>query len=171
MPILRNLLFVKMINFLFKTFVGKIIVTLFVSMVPLIELRGAIPIATGMGLSPWVAIPLAMLGNLVPIPFIILFIKKIFAWMRKISPKLNKVVDKLEAKAEKNKEKVLKYAFWGLVIFVGIPLPGTGAWTGALVAAMLDMPLKKAFPSIALGVLLAGIIVSFVSYGAFALIF
>ena len=160
-----------MINFLFKTFVGKIIVTLFVSMVPLIELRGAIPIATGMGLSPWVAIPLAMLGNLVPIPFIILFIKKIFAWMRKISPKLNKVVDKLEAKAEKNKEKVLKYAFWGLVIFVGIPLPGTGAWTGALVAAMLDMPLKKAFPSIALGVLLAGIIVSFVSYGAFALIF
>ena len=160
-----------MINFLFKTFVGKIIVTLFVSMVPLIELRGAIPIATGMGLSPWVAIPLAMLGNLVPIPFIILFIKKIFAWMRKISPKLNRVVDKLEAKAEKNKEKVLKYAFWGLVLFVGIPLPGTGAWTGALVAAMLDMPLKKAFPCIALGVLLAGIIVSFVSYGAFALIF
>ena len=160
-----------MINFLFKTLIGKIIVTLFVSMVPLIELRGAIPIATGMELSPWVAIPVAMVGNLIPIPFIILFIKKIFAWMRKISPKLNQVVDKLEAKAEKNKAKVLKYAFWGLVLFVGIPLPGTGAWTGALVAAMLDMPLKKAFPSIALGVLIAGVIMSVISYGAFAIIF
>ncbi len=160
-----------MIDFFLKTFLGKIIVTFFVSMVPLIELRGAIPIATGMQLSPWVAIPVAMIGNLVPIPFIILFIKKIFAWMRSVSPKLNRVVDKLEAKAEKNKAKVLKYAFWGLVLFVGIPLPGTGAWTGALVAAMLDMPLKKAFPCIALGVSLAGIIMSVISYGAFALIF
>lgn len=158
-------------GFLFKTFIGKIIVTLFISMVPIIELRGAIPVATGMGLSPWVAIPVALVGNLIPIPFIILFIKKIFAWMRKVSPKLNKVVDKMEAKAEKNKEKVLRYAFWGLVLFVAIPLPGTGAWTGALVAAMLDMPLKKAFPSILLGVVGAAIIVSFVSYGAASLIF
>jgi uncharacterized membrane protein len=124
-----------------------------------------------MELSPWVAIPVAMVGNLIPIPFIILFIKKIFAWMRKISTKLNHVVDKLEAKAEKNKAKVLKYAFWGLALFVGIPLPGTGAWTGALVAAMLDMPLKKAFPSIVLGVLIAGVIISSISYGAFAIIF
>ncbi len=160
-----------MINFLFHTFFGKILTTLFISMVPVIELRGAIPYATGMGLSPWVAIPVAMIGNLIPIPFIIIFIKKIFAWMRKVSPKLNKVVDKLEAKAEKNKEKVLKYAFWGLVLFVAIPLPGTGAWTGALVAAMIDMPLKKAFPCVVLGVLIAGIIVSFVSYGAAALFF
>lgn len=160
-----------MINFLFKTFLGKVLVTLFVSMVPVIELRGAIPIATGMGLSPAVAIPVAIIGNLIPVPFIIIFIKKIFAWMRKVSPKLNGVVDKMEAKAEKNKAKVLKYAFWGLVLFVAIPLPGTGAWTGALVAAMLDMPLKKAFPSIIIGVLGAGIIISFVSYGAAALIF
>ena len=90
--------------------------------------------------------------------------------MRRVSPKLNKVVDKMEAKAEKNKAKVLKYAFWGLVLFVAIPLPGTGGWTGALVAAMLDMPLKKAFPAILLGILGAGIIISFVSYGAAALI-
>ena len=158
-------------GFLFKTFIGKIIVTLFISMVPIIELRGAIPVATGMGLSPWVAIPVALVGNLIPIPFIILFIKKIFAWMRKTSPKLNKIVDKMEAKAEKNKEKVLRYAFWGLVLFVAIPLPGTGGWTGALVAAMLDMPLKKAFPAILLGVVGAAIIVSFVSYGAASLIF
>ena len=158
-------------SFLFNTVIGKIIITFFVSIVPIIELRGAIPIATGMGLSPWVAIPVAIVGNLLPIPFIIVFIKRIFAWMRKISPKLNKVVDKMEQKAEKNKAKVLRYAFWGLVLFVAIPLPGTGAWTGALVAAMLDMPLKKAFPSVVLGVLGAGIIVAFVSYGASAIFF
>ncbi len=160
-----------MMNFLFGTVFGKILTTFLISMVPVIELRGAIPWATGMGLSPAIAIPVAMIGNLLPIPFIILFIKKIFAWMRSVSPKLNKVVDKMEAKAEKNKEKVLKYAFWGLVLFVAIPLPGTGAWTGALVAAMLDMPLKKAFPSVVIGVLGAGIIVAFVSYGAAALFF
>lgn len=160
-----------MFSFLFTTLWGKIITTFFISMVPVIELRGAIPYATGMGLSPWIAIPVAMIGNLLPIPFIIIFIKKIFAWMRKVSPNLNGIVDKMEAKAEKNKAKVLKYAFWGLTIFVAIPLPGTGAWTGALVAAMLDMPLKKAFPSVVLGVIIAGIIVAFVSYGAAALFF
>ena len=160
-----------MLSFLFGTTLGKIITTFFISMVPIIELRGAIPYATGMGLAPEIAIPVAMIGNLVPIPFIILFIKKIFAWMRKVSPKLNKVVDRMEAKAEKNKEKVLRYALWGLVLFVAIPLPGTGAWTGALVAAMLDMPLKKAFPSVVIGVLGAGIVVAFVSYGAAAIFF
>ncbi len=152
-------------------FLGKIIITFLISMVPIIELRGAIPVATGMGLSPWVAIPVAMVGNILPVPFIILFIKRIFAWMRKASPKLNGIVDKMEAKADKNKEKVLRYAFWGLVLFVAIPLPGTGAWTGALIAAMLDMPLKKAFPSILLGVVGAGVIISFISYGAASLIF
>ena len=160
-----------MISFLFNTVAGKIITTFFISMVPVIELRVAIPWATGMGLSPWVAIPVAIVGNLIPIPFIIIFIKRIFAWMRKVSPKLNKVVDKMEAKAEKNKAKVLRYAFWGVALFVAIPLPGTGAWTGALVAAMLDMPLKKAFPSVVLGVLCAGVVVAFVSYGAAALFF
>ena len=92
-----------MFSFLFTTLWGKIITTFFISMVPIIELRGAIPYATGMGLSPWIAIPVAMVGNLIPIPFIIIFIKRIFAWMRNVSPKLNKVVDKMEAKAEKNK--------------------------------------------------------------------
>ncbi len=160
-----------MLSFLWKTTAGKILMTFLVSMVPIIELRGAIPIATGAGLSPWIAIPVAIVGNLLPVPFIILFIKKIFAWMRATSPKLNAVVDKMEAKAEKNKDRVLKYAFWGLALFVAIPLPGTGAWTGALVAAMLDMPLKKAFPSIAIGVVSAGVVIAFISYGAAALIF
>lgn len=160
-----------MFKFLWSTLWGQILMTFLVSMVPVIELRGAIPMATGAGLSPWIAIPVAIVGNLLPIPFIILFIKRIFAWMRRVSPKLNKVVDKMEAKAEKNKARVLKYSFWGLAIFVAIPLPGTGAWTGALVAAMLDMPLKKAFPSIVIGVLSAGLIIAFVSYGAASVLF
>ena len=154
-----------MFSFLFTTLWGKIITTFFISMVPIIELRGAIPYATGMGLSPWIAIPVAMVGNLVPIPFIIIFIKRIFAWMRNVSPKLNKVVDKMEAKADKNKDKILKYAFWGLALFVGIPLPGTGAWTGSLIAALLGMKFKKAFPAVVLGILMATVIMCVLSYG------
>lgn len=153
-----------MINFLVHTTLGQIISTLFISMVPIIELRGAIPIAAGMGLSPYIAIPVAMIGNMLPIPIIILFVKKVFAFMRKLSPKLNGIVDWFEKKADKNKEKVLKYEFWGLALFVAIPLPGTGGWTGALVAAMLDMPLKKAMPSIIIGILGAGTILSLISY-------
>lgn len=91
--------------------------------------------------------------------------------MRSISSKLDRLVTRLEARAEKKSDVVQRYAFWGLVILVAIPLPGTGAWTGALIAAMLEMRLKRAFPAIALGVLIAGIIVSFVTYGAGALLF
>ena len=145
--------------------------TFLISMVPVIELRGAIPIGVGAGLSPLVAIGVSIVGNLVPVPFIIIFIKKIFAWLRKVSCKLDGLVTGLEKRAEKKSETVQKYAFWGLFILVAIPLPGTGAWTGALVAAMLEMPLKKAFPAIVLGVLGAAVIVSFVTYGAGALLF
>ena len=155
----------------FNTFFGKIVMTFLISMVPVIELRGAIPIGVGAGLSPWVAIGVSIVGNLVPVPFIIIFIKKIFAWLRKVSQKLDGLVTSLEKRAEKKSETVQKYAFWGLFILVAIPLPGTGAWTGALVAAMLEMPLKKAFPAIVLGVLGAAVIVSFVTYGAGALLF
>lgn len=155
----------------FNTFFGKIMMTFLISMVPVIELRGAIPIGVGAGLSPIVAIGVSIVGNLVPVPFIIIFIKKIFAWLRKVSQKLDGLVTRLEKRAEKKSETVQKYAFWGLFILVAIPLPGTGAWTGALVAAMLEMPLKKAFPAIVLGVLGAAVIVSFVTYGAGALLF
>ena len=155
----------------FNTFFGKIVMTFLISMVPVIELRGAIPIGVGAGLSPIVAIGVSIVGNLVPVPFIIIFIKKIFAWLRKVSQKLDGLVTRLEKRAEKKSETVQKYAFWGLFILVAIPLPGTGAWTGALVAAMLEMPLKKAFPAIVLGVLGAAVIVSFVTYGAGALLF
>ena len=155
----------------FNTFIGKIIMTFLISMVPVIELRGAIPIGVAAGLSPWLAIGVSVIGNLVPVPFIIIFIKKIFAWMRTNIKKLDGLVTRFEKRAESKSETVQKYAFWGLFILVAIPLPGTGAWTGALVAAMLEMPLKKAFPAIMLGVLGAAVIVAFVTYGAGAIFF
>ena len=147
-----------------NTFFGKILTTFLVSMVPVIELRGAIPIGVARGLPFWAAVLVSIIGNLVPVPFIIIFIKKIFAFMREKMPKLNGLVTRLENKANSKSETVQKYAFWGLFIFVAIPLPGTRAWTGALKAAMLEMPLKKAFPSIMLGVLSAGAIVTFITY-------
>jgi len=150
---------------LWSTLWGQILMTIGISMVPVIELRGAIPIATANGLNFWIAIVCAIIGNLIPVPFIIIFIRKIFELMRKWSKKLDGIVTKLEDRAAKKSDVVLKYAFWGLVVLVAIPLPGTGAWTGALVAAMLDMRLKKAFPAIMLGVVIAGVIVSLVTYG------
>lgn len=158
-------------RFLWTTFWGKVLMTFLISMVPIIELRGALPIATAHGLDWRIAIPVAILGNLIPIPFIIIFIKRIFAWIRKVFPKLNSFVDRLENRAKEKSDIIEKGVFWGLFLFVAIPLPGTGAWTGALIAAMLDMRLKRAFPAIVLGVMTAGIIVAFVSYGAAALFF
>lgn len=154
-----------------STTIGKIIITFLWSMVPVIELRGAIPIGVGQGLPYWLAVTVSVLGNLVPVPFIILFIRKIFELMRKWLPKLDGLVSKLEKRAEEKSDVVQKYAFWGLFILVAIPLPGTGAWTGALVAAMLDMRMKRAFPAIALGVVGAAVIVTFVTYGADRLFF
>ena len=144
----------------------KCILTFLVAMVPVVELRGAIPIGMGMGLTLWQAFILSCIGNLVPVPFIILFVRKIFAWLRQKWPKLDSFVSKLENKALSKEDLVKKYEAWALFIFVAIPLPGTGAWTGALIAAMFNMRMKKAFPAIALGVLAAGIIISAVSYGA-----
>ena len=146
-----------------------ILLTFLVAMVPVVELRGAIPFGVVRGLNLWTAIIASVLGNLVPVPFIILFIRRIFAWMRAHMPKLDGLVTRMEKKAEKNRAAVEKYAFWGLAILVAIPLPGTGAWTGALVAAMMDMRLKRAFPAIVIGVVIAGVIVSIVTYGAQAI--
>ncbi len=146
-----------------------ILLTFLVAMVPVEELRGAIPFGVVRGLNLWTAIIASVLGNLVPVPFIILFIRRIFAWMRAHMPKLDGLVTRMEKKAEKNRAAVEKYAFWGLAILVAIPLPGTGAWTGALVAAMMEMRLKRAFPAIVIGVVIAGVIVSIVTYGAQAI--
>ena len=140
--------------------------TFLMAMVPIIELRGAIPYGAGIaGLPIWQAALIAVLGNLLPVPFLVVFTRDVFAWMRNKSDKLNSIVLRMERKADKNKDVVLRYEFWGLVILVAIPLPGTGAWTGALVAAMMDMQLKRAFPAIALGVVVAAFIVTWVTYG------
>lgn len=158
-----------MIDFL-ATYMGKVISTFVVAMVPVIELRGAIPWAVAQGLDIWTASITSIVGNLVPVPFIIVFIRKIFELMRKISPKLNGVVTKMENKAEKHRETVNRYKFWGLLILVAIPLPGTGAWTGALVAAMMEMRLKDAIPSIFFGVVVAATVVAMVTCGVTILI-
>ncbi len=145
-----------------ETFVGQIISTAAVAMVPVIELRGAIPIGTAMGLNYWVAFIAAVIGNMIPVPFIMLFIKQIFAWMRK-SKTFGKLVDKLESRAQSKGEMVKKYEMLGLLILVAIPLPGTGAWTGALVASLFDIDIRKAIPIIALGVIIAGIITTIIT--------
>lgn len=156
---------------LWNTFLGKIFMTLLISMVPVIELRGAIPIAVANGLEFPLAVLISFIGNLLPVPFIIVFIRKIFAFIRKVLPKLDGFITKLENRAEEKSDVVKKYAFWGLFVLVAIPLPGTGAWTGALIAAMLNMRLKAALPSIALGVATAALIVTTVTYGAGKLFF
>ncbi len=136
----------------------------FISMVPLIELRGAIPVGAALGM-PWIETFLvSVVGNMVPVPFILLFIRNILAFMQ-TKEKLAPIADWVLNKADKHKDEVTKYATWGLLIFVGVPLPGTGAWTGALIAAVLNMRFKYALPSIFGGVLLAGFIVSGVAYG------
>ena len=152
------------------TTAGSILMTLLISMVQVLELRAAIPAGVIAGLDIPVVVAAAIIGNLIPIPFIIVFIRKIFKWMQTKSEKLAALVKRLEDKADRKKDKVLKYEFWGLMFFVAIPLPGTGAWTGALIAAMLDMQLKRAFPAIAAGVVIAAVIVTVATYGVAALI-
>ncbi len=134
-----------------------------VSMLPLIEERGGLVLVKLLGLPMWRAVLICVIGNIIPIPFILLLIKKIIHWMA--DHHLSRVAVWLEEKAAKNKPKIDKYGFWGLTLFVGIPLPGTGAWTGSLVAALFDMDLKRASISILIGVFLAAVIMTLFSYG------
>lgn len=145
--------------------VSKQFIVFLVSMVPILELRGGLLVAgpAVLDVAKWQAIPICIIGNLIPIPFILLLITKIFDWM-KGTKKLKPMVEKLEAKAMSKSAKIEKYEFWGLVLFVGIPLPGTGAWTGSLIAALLGIRFRKAFPAIVLGVLVAAFIMTILSY-------
>ncbi len=147
--------------------VGKELCVFFCSMIPIIELRGAIPLGAGLGMPWWQTFFIAVIGNMLPVPIILLCVKQVLLWMSKCRVKFfNKVANKLFEKAEKNREKIEKYAFWGLAVFVGIPLPGTGAWTGTLVASLFDMKFWKSFFSTLIGVVGAGIVMTLVSYGA-----
>ena len=153
------------LNWLTTTADGEFIFTVLVSMIPVVELRGGIPFGVAAGLSVPAAYLAAVIGNLLPVPFIIVYIRRIFQWLRRHFPKLNKMVDALERKAHLKGRLVTKYKYLGLAIFVAIPLPGIGAWTGALAAAFLDMPLRKAIPSVTIGVLVAGMIISILTFG------
>lgn len=144
--------------------VGKEAIVFIISMIPILELRGALLVAGPLlGVPVAKAIPLCIIGNIIPVPFILLLITPIFKWMK--GTKLFKpMVEKLESKAMSKSDKIEKYEFWGLVLFVGIPLPGTGAWTGSLIAALLGVKFKKAFPAVILGIFMATIIMWFISY-------
>jgi uncharacterized membrane protein len=150
----------------FQNKVPEELVAFVISLMPVLECRGGM-IASRLMEIPFIkAFIICYLGNMVPIPFIILFIRKIFDFLRHYSF-FEKFIVKLEAKTDKNKDKILKYKSWGLLIFVAIPLPGTGGWTGALMAALLDIRFKRALPIIAFGVLIAGFIMSGLTYGIF----
>ncbi len=139
-------------------------VVFIISMIPILELRGGLLVAAMLKVPMLQAIPLCIIGNIIPIPFILLFIKQIFKWMKNFKV-FRGLVEKLEKRAMSKSDSIKRFEFWGLALFVGIPLPGTGAWTGSLIAALLEIDLKKAVLSILIGVAMATIIMSFVSYG------
>ena len=155
----------EVLQWLTGTMAGEFTLTMLVSMLPIVELRGGIPFGVAAGLPVWAAYIAAVIGNLIPVPFIIVYIRRIFQWMREKLPRLNQLVDALERKAHLKGRKVTKYKYLGLIILVAIPLPGTGAWTGSLAAAFLDMPLRRAIPSIIAGVLIAGLAIGLLTHG------
>lgn len=160
----------ELMQWLTNSRAGEFLLSMLVSMVPVVELRGGIPFGVAAGLPVWLACLAAMIGNVIPVPFIIVYIRRVFKWLRKYIPWLNGFIDRMEQKADQKGSTIRRYQCLGLMLLVAIPLPGTGAWTGALVAAFLDLRLKKAMPWIALGVLVAGVVVSVVTYGVASLI-
>ena len=149
---------------------GKSITIFILSLLPIIELRGGLIAATLLGVSFFKAFIICFIGNILPVPFILWFIRKILDWMRNVKL-FKKIVKWIDRKVENKKSQIEKYGFLGIVLLVGIPLPGTGAWTGSLIAAMLDMDKKKSFIAVLIGVLVAGIIMSIISYGILGNIF
>ncbi len=161
----------KLVNFFINLFggnnnsdIGKIVIIAVLSMLPVIELRGGLIAAALLNLEGLLSFIICYIFNLLPIPFILLLINWIFKQFKK-TKSLGKIVTKMELKVDKKKGQIEKYGYWGLFLFVAIPLPGTGAWTGALIAAVLGMNKKKSFLTIAVGVFVAGIIMMILSYG------
>lgn len=146
------------------SFMPREAIAFIISMVPILELRGGLVAASLLGIGMYKAIIICIVGNLIPIPFILFFITPIFKFLKKTKT-FRPMVEKLEKKSMSKSAEIKKYEFWGLALFVGIPLPGTGAWTGALVAALLEMDLKKAFSAIVVGLAIATSIMTVISYG------
>lgn len=144
--------------------ISKEAIVFIISMVPILELRGGLLASSVLGIPIVRAIWLCVIGNIIPVPFILLLITPVFNWLKKTRT-FRPMVEKLENRAMGKSEQIEKYQFWGLVLFVGIPLPGTGAWTGSLIASLLGVKFKKAFPAVLLGIVMATVIMSIVSYG------
>ena len=157
---------------LHNTAAGEFLLTMLISMVPVVELRGGVPAGVAMGLPIPLALLAGVIGNMLPVPFVILFIRRIFKWIRVHIPKLGGLIDRLEQRAYRkmSSKNLVRWQAWGLLMFVAIPLPGTGAWTGALIAALMDLRLKNAVPVIFVGVLIAGLIMTALTYGATAIL-
>ena len=145
-------------------YISEQAVIFIISLLPILELRGGLLAASLLKVPYLQALPICVIGNLLPIPFILLFIKQIFKWLKKTKV-FRPMVEWLENKAMKRSYNIKKGEFWGLVAFVGIPLPGTGAWTGALIAALLGIEVRKSSKAILLGIAIAAVIMSVVSYG------
>ena len=162
----------NLLNGLFGTsYFAKVLITLLISMFPIVELRGAIPVGAGiLGLPVHTAALISIVGNMIPVPFIIIFVRKILGWMRRKNRRLGAIADKIEKRAKSKGASLYRGELIGLMIIVAIPLPGTGAWTGALIAAILNIRLKAALPSIGAGVVIAGALVSGITYGFAALL-
>ena len=152
--------------------VGRELCVFFCSMLPIIECRGAIPLGWGLGLPWWQTALFSIAGNLLPVPFILLFIRAILKWMRESRVKFfSGIAAWLDRKIEKHKGTIEKYSYWGVVLFVAIPLPGTGAWTGTLIASVLGLEPKKSFLAATIGVLGATAIMTVISYHGLGAIF
>ncbi len=144
--------------------ISRQLLVFIISLFPILELRGGLLASTLLELPLWQGVLLSAAGNFVPFPFILLFIKRIFAWLRK-TRLFKPLVDRLESSAMRRRQNIEKYGFWGLMLFVGIPLPVTGAWTGSLVAALLDMDFKTAIKAGICGIIMASVIMTIISYG------
>ena len=154
---------------LFQGSIPKELIIFIVSMFPILELRGGMIAAKLLDVELLKAFVICYLGNILPIPFILLFIRRIFQFLKRFK-KIGGLIEKLEVRSMRKSEKVKRWRNWGLLAFVAIPLPGTGGWTGALIAALLDIRIKNSFPIIALGILIANLIMSVFSYGLLGLI-
>ena len=142
----------------------KNVIVFIISMCPVLELRGGLIAASLLKMNPIISYILCIIGNIIPIPFILWFMGKILSWMRN-SKHFKKFALWLDKKVEKNRGKIEKYGYFGLTLFVGIPLPGTGAWTGCMVASVLELDKKKSFLAALLGVFIASIIMMIISFG------
>ena len=163
----------KIVNAILGTFgglatiaYGKEILVFIISLMPILELRGGLLAAALLGLDPIPSYIISIIGNVLPVPYILLLINKVLNWMR--NSKVNffkKIANWLDEKVEKHKGQIEKYGYLGVILFVGIPLPGTGAWTGSLIASVLEMDKKKTFLAVLVGLFMASVIMMFVSFG------